>query len=772
MAAILRKIRADLLSRPLVSALITLTVAAATVLLTLALTTLMNASGPYNRSFAELNGAHVWLYLDRDRVRRRDLETLAQLPGVTASTGLQVSMPARVKLGQTYLAASLRAIPVEPPAVNRLRVTEGSPLTLARGQILAGREMNDLHQLKVGTTIEVTTQDGGRQALPVVGLAFNPMWDTYRTTQPPYLYVTEETLYDLFPEPAVWDWSVGLRLADPQAVDEVVDLAKATLPDGAITAHTDWREVRESAEFGVQINVIFLLAFSLFAIVAAALVLMTNIGAAVFSQFRQIGMLKAIGFTRGQIILLYVGQYLLLGLLGGLLGLGVGLLLAPFPLQSAAAALNTVARPPFNLILLATVLGSVVVLVVLTTVGPAWRGAQTNIIQAIAVGFERPRRRPSWLARLAMALGLPTTVVLGLKDAFARPTRAAMTCLNLTLGVVSIVFSLGLDATITTFAADPSLLGIVYDGVVSRGQSSDHRTQRLLARAPGVETFYSQHLFWAETSDGESLQVRALDGDVAAFPFHLPEGRFYEPGAAEVVVGQGLLDWLGLAVGDELALVIDEQPVRWRIVGRYFEPANAGQMAMVSLDTLRQVQRAAKPDTYFLKLAPGADASQLHSYLRRGPAGDLSVTILDKEVPAFIRYLQLTIVALALVLIAIALINVFNTAMLSSREKLKEIGVLKTIGMTPGQVGAMINVAAGAIGGAAVLIGIPLGLALTQIALAALGDYYGFGRIQTAINWPWLLLLAPLTVVVSMAGSYLPGRWAARVNIVEVLRYE
>ena len=66
MTVILSKIWADLNSRRLISLLIVVTVSAAAMLLTMALATLMNITGPYDKSFAELNGAHLWLYFNRE----------------------------------------------------------------------------------------------------------------------------------------------------------------------------------------------------------------------------------------------------------------------------------------------------------------------------------------------------------------------------------------------------------------------------------------------------------------------------------------------------------------------------------------------------------------------------------------------------------------------------------------------------------------------------------------------------------------------------------
>jgi len=775
MNAILQKIKADITSRPMVSVLILVTIITTSALLTLALATLINLSAPYDKAFRELNAAHVWLFFDRTKIGLRDIERIEKLPGVVKSTGLRYNVHSRVGIRDNQVWASLRAIPLETPAVNRLLIQEGRRLAPHKTELLASKDLDDLYQLSVGETIRVTRSDGKEVDLPVIGLAYNPMWDTYRNSQPPYIYVSEETLRELFPDQSTWGWSMGLRLADPQAVDETVERVEAALHAEVVESYTDWRDVKQSAVFGAKINFIFLGAFSFFAILATVLVIASSIGSIVLSQFRQIGILKTVGFTQRQILWLYLGQYLILSLIGSPLGLALGLALSPLPLKSIAVSLSTTFHPPLNVPLLLLVLSIVPGVVILSTLGAAYRGARANIIRSISVGAEAPQQKPAWPVRAATRLGLPMVLVLGLNEVFAKPFRSFLTGLNLTLGVIGIVFGLTLNHTLSTYRANPALLGIVYDAAVTRVRTSDSKTQHLLERAPGVEAFYGEALIDAETEAGRTFQVRAVEGDWAAFPFQIAEGRFFHANTYEAIAGRGLLDWLGLGVGDELTLTFEggvDRSVTWHIVGQYPEPVNAGQMLMVSLPAAERWAGRVAPDTYFLKFAPDCDVARLQRYLERSSGEDLNVTLVEDALPDAIFYLQLAIFALAAILIGIALVNVFNTSLLAMQEKVRMIGVLKTVGMTPAQVVAMINSTAGVLGLLAAVVGIPLGFLFTRSLMAVLSRSYGFGEVNVALNLLYVLLLIPLMVAVSMIGSLIPGRRAARLSIVKVLRDE
>jgi putative ABC transport system permease protein len=197
-------------------------------------------------------------------------------------------------------------------------------------------------------------------------------------------------------------------------------------------------------------------------------------------------------------------------------------------------------------------------------------------------------------------------------------------------------------------------------------------------------------------------------------------------------------------------------------------------MLMVSLPTAGRFVRPLKPATYYLKLNPAADIAGLKQNLEPNQRhADLTLTLITEAIPWSIVYLQLAIFVLALILIGIALINVFNSSLLAVQEKLRMVGVLKTLGMTPGQVVTMINAGAGFLGLLAALLGIPLGLIFTKLLLNMLATSFGLGgQVNITLNSLYALLLVPLMVLISMAGSFIPGRRAARLTIVNVLRRE
>ena len=773
MNAIWEKIKADLIRHRIVSLLIIGTITIAAALLTLALSTLLNLGGPYDRLFAEVNGAHLWVFFKPGRVNTADVRQIQTLPGIVDSTPRQYSYGTQVRIHDTRVWVTLRVIPDEQPVINRLYFLDGRYIFPDSKEVVAEKSLDTTYNLTVGETVTITRSDGRDIELPIVGIAYDVMYDTYRSEQAPYLYVSESTLRSLFPDKDTWDLSLGLRLSDPQAVDRVLAEIEALRSTEFVETHTDWRDVKESALFEGQLASVFLSAFGFFSILATVIIIISVVNSTILSQIRQIGILKALGFTGGQILLVYVGQYAVLSLLGTTLGFLLGLTLAPVPMQAITASLNTTFRPPFNFSLFLLVYLIISGAVILSVLSAATHGTRANIIKAITIGAEAPNKKMFWGARLANALGAPVSIVLGLNDIFVKPFRSFLAGLNLVLGVIGIVFGLALSDTLKTFRENPAQLGIVYDAIVTRQQVSDRLTRQRLMKAPGVEAFYGELQVEAWTRDERTFKVRAMDGELDQFPFQILAGRFFQPGTNEALAGKGLLTWLGLEVGDTITLTLEEKDgpaVTWIIVGVYPEPGDAGQRLMVDLSSLSRLVKNNDPTTYYLKLSPTADIPGIRSYLAPRKDSGISLTTIEEPIPDSVIYLQVAIFALAGILIVIALVNVLIMSLLAAQEKMRTVGILKTVGMTPAQVVLMFNATAASLGALAVFIGIPMGLLVTRDLLSVVSDSFGFGKISVSLDLTQAVILIPFIVIVSIFGSYLPARWAANLFIVQVLR--
>jgi putative ABC transport system permease protein len=113
--------------------------------------------------------------------------------------------------------------------------------------------------------------------------------------------------------------------------------------------------------------------------------------------------------------------------------------------------------------------------------------------------------------------------------------------------------------------------------------------------------------------------------------------------------------------------------------------------------------------------------------------------------------------------------------LLNTRERIQDTATLKALGMSPRQVMVMVAASAGLIALVGGLIALPFGLSLHHMLNDVISNSAGNDTppgAYSVFNPLELLVILVLGVVVAVAAALLPGRWAARTNVVEVLHSE
>ncbi|HEU0237974.1 MAG TPA: FtsX-like permease family protein [Micromonosporaceae bacterium] len=125
--------------------------------------------------------------------------------------------------------------------------------------------------------------------------------------------------------------------------------------------------------------------------------------------------------------------------------------------------------------------------------------------------------------------------------------------------------------------------------------------------------------------------------------------------------------------------------------------------------------------------------------------------------------------SLDVVLIVIAVTSLVAVMLLSVRERIRDLGVLKAIGLTPHQITSSLVSANALLSAAAGLLSIPLGIGLY---LAVLNMTNGTTRGAVFAPW-WHVALIPFAVpAVVAAATSLPARLATAIPVNQAIRYE
>jgi putative ABC transport system permease protein len=136
------------------------------------------------------------------------------------------------------------------------------------------------------------------------------------------------------------------------------------------------------------------------------------------------------------------------------------------------------------------------------------------------------------------------------------------------------------------------------------------------------------------------------------------------------------------------------------------------------------------------------------------------------DVPDELPVLVYTLDAVLLLITATTLVAI---ALLSVRERIRDYGVLRAIGLTPGQVASSLVSAHSAVALLAALLSIPLGIGLYVVVYAIAG---GSSEDRVIAPWWWLALVPIGTVLLVVAATSLPARLATRIPAADAVRYE
>jgi putative ABC transport system permease protein len=249
-------------------------------------------------------------------------------------------------------------------------------------------------------------------------------------------------------------------------------------------------------------------------------------------------------------------------------------------------------------------------------------------------------------------------------------------------------------------------------------------------------------------------------------------GRWYTgPGQADVPLG--LLDATGKKVGDTITISYAGHQVPVRIVGDVFDPDNNGIAILTDWGTL--ADPALAPDFYDIGLHPSSNAwAYAHSFGLKSTPDHRFASGVNDTGPIFPAVIILIGTLLSLLVLEAAL-GVVSTVVLTTMERVRDLGVFKAVGMTPRQAIAMIVCWVAGTGLAAGVIAAAVGVTLHHSLIPLMAFFSGNGVPASFLNvygGAELAGLALTGLVIAVAGAMLPAGWAAGRPAAAALRAE
>ncbi|MGE5141031.1 MAG: FtsX-like permease family protein [Rudaea sp.] len=535
---------------------------------------------------------------------------------------------------------------------------------------------------------------------------------------------------------------------------------------------------------------LLLLAFSVVGLVTSGFLVANTLAAIVAEQVGEIGTIKAVGGTRGQILTIYLVAAGLYGLAGTALGLVVGALLSwkLFDYVGSLLALDT----RFEVSPAGMVLGIAVGLGVTLVSGslPAFSATYIPIKQALeSYGITSTfgqGRLDRFLRRLTT---LPPLAAMSLRNLARRQLRTLVTVFVIAIAVAVLVagqavsqsVDSAIDGLFKTYRADA---WVYFGDYVSTTFADTLRGLPFVKRSE----VWSLDDTWV-TSSARFGQVAArarlwgLPADTTLYSAKVVRGGWYGTDETDAaVVSSDLALAQGLDVGDWIGIEAGNKSRQFRIVGiavdnSVFLGSQVAGKVFVREDVLADMRGRPGYGLFFAVLFDAHDSvsvqDRLDQITARFKGYEISSDSAAREVRGAkeqTRILSLALVAMSVLVGLIGALGMMNTLTLNVLERRREIGVLRSLGASDKNLiqaflteGLTLGAAGWVVG---LVLGYPLGMLLVRIMQSVLF------QIDYVFTIPMMLISFAFAVLLSGAASLFPALGAARLKVGQVLRYE
>jgi putative ABC transport system permease protein len=610
---------------------------------------------------------------------------------------------------------------------------------------------------------------------------------------------------------------------DPAELSRRLD---AALP-GSARVQTASENAEESAdEINDQIGAFLtpaLLALAGAAVLVGAFIIFNTFSITVAQRMREFAMLRALGATRAQVLAVVTGEALLIGAVASGLGLAAGIGFSKL-LNSLFDAVGF-GIPRTGLVLeprtIAVALGVGIGVTLLATLVPAVRATRVPPVAAMSGAPPRPTARARRIAAvIAVLCGVAGTALaiqglfgsgpaatklgaigggavlifvervfktpgrLARENAERNPGRTAITSAALMVGlglvVFVAVFAAGLKSSIGRQVDDLVRADIVVYG--QDFQAVPSRTQKVARSVPGVEASVPV-LYDQLEVNGEKSNV-AYDLLLSIQPARLAEVYSFdwiegddsllgELGRGEAVIEEQFAKAHDVGVGDSYEAVTPSGGRgRLRAIGIYRDPTIL-QGSLGTVSTLQSISPARDPFSLLISVDDKADAGAVEAALAKAmepfPTANVESRAEYKQtIEGQLDQIVYLLYALLAMSIVISLFGIANSLFLSIHERTGELGVLRAVGATTGQIRQVIryeSVITSVIGG---LLGTVIGIVFAWLVIQSLSEF-GF---SISIPIGQLLTFMALAVLVGVVGAIGPARRASHVDVLEAIRYE
>ncbi|MBP2242960.1 putative ABC transport system permease protein [Cytobacillus eiseniae] len=526
---------------------------------------------------------------------------------------------------------------------------------------------------------------------------------------------------------------------------------------------------------GLMIAVILLVSVLVVAI--AFMCIRFTLLAKIEDDYREIGVMKAIGLRVSDIKKLYLAKYTVIAAVGSTLGFALSFLFRGMLLENIRLYMGESENSSIAIIF--GIIGMLLVFLAIIAYVSKVLKRFRKISAAEAIRFGALQEKSAGAKRFCLSRNrlLHTNIFLGVKDVLARKGLYATMLAVLVISTFIIIVPQNLSNTISS-KSFITYMGIGNSDIRIDIQQTDHISKKAaeIIRTLEHDSTISKHTllttksFKAKTENGSEERIKIELGDHSIFPVEYSKGRAPVK-EDEIALSAINADELGKKVGDGMTLVIDGKENKLTVSGIYSDISNGGKTAKavfpdhsadimwcVIYAKLSDKSLAADKTSEYANKFNFAKISGIDEYITQTFGSTISSV--DKASTA----------AIIIALIITILITILFMKLLIAKDRYP-IAVMKAFGFTNSDIMAQYMSRAVFVLIIGIILGTFLANTLGEVLAGAVISSFGASSFHFAVNPLTAYLLSPLMMISSVLIATIIGTsGAGKIKISEHIK--
>ncbi len=694
-----------------------------------------NLKASYEYTYDKLNFADF--SIKSKRIPPYVIDKLSRVKGVTMVTArvkedTSIEMP-----GGKRLIGRVTGIPVGKALVDDLLIKKGRSFKKGDKMVcVAESHFAKFYGLKIGDTLRYL-KNGVSVPVEVVGIAGSPEYIVLAGEKDDFSPMLSSSMMAILFVPLdVGQWMADIggaynqvlfKVEDYSKVDRQIASVERIMKDIGVKEVVTKDEHNGNRMLKMDLDGMkkFALFFPVLFLGIACFSIYILLSRLVYTQRPFIGIMRAMGYSRRQILRHYLGFALIIGISGAFFGI-----IAGYGLSWIVTGMyvETLGIPLVKIRIYWSVLlqGATLSLLFCVFAGfvPAVKSARLDPSKAMrGEMLERVFSRPLFERIFTSFAKFPMFIKVPTRNMFRNKRRTVFTLLGLMFSVmIVLVFLAVLDTSNDAFNRGFNLNN-KFDMVAVFLGGRDAAVANRIQRLDGVEaveatTGYNCKISW-NGDESDKTVLMGIDPNSEMKKFYTSDHEEVKITENHVILNQFFHMKKGVQVGQWVTITTPWKARRF-IVSRFIDEP-MGNILYISRDEARELLAygLASRGSFYVKVRPGCRA-QVRGGLQRmsGMAAIVDLAELKNEIAHYMELMRIIINVMLIFALVMAFTLTFNTITINILEREREIATIRTIGTEPWKISAMTTLENVIFGLLSITPGLVLGVVVGRFAMS------------------------------------------------------